>query len=47
MLSPAGRLVGDFTVASVGRDAFHLVASFGMQAACHTRQGARVDALTI
>jgi dimethylglycine dehydrogenase len=40
MLAPSGRLIGDFTVACVGRDSFHLVGSFGMQATRRVRKAA-------
>ena len=33
MLSPAGRLIGDFTVSSLAEDEFQLTASYGYQAA--------------
>jgi len=32
MLSPKGRIVGDFTVSCLGEEAFHLTASYGAQA---------------
>ncbi|WP_323770214.1 FAD-dependent oxidoreductase [Antarctobacter sp.] len=32
MLSPAGRIIGDFTVSCLGEDAFQLTASYGAQA---------------
>ncbi len=36
MLSPRGRLIGDFTVARLGAERFQLIASFAAQA-CHLR----------
>ncbi|MCA0870115.1 FAD-dependent oxidoreductase [Seohaeicola saemankumensis] len=48
MLSPRGRLIGDFTVSCLGEDAFQLTASYGSQA-YHMRwfQKHREDGVTI
>ncbi|WP_295316916.1 FAD-dependent oxidoreductase [Roseobacter sp.] len=47
MLSPRGKLLGDFTISCLGAELFHLTASYGAQA-CHMRwfgQNASDDAL--
>ena len=36
MLSPRGKLLGDFTISCLGEEIFHLTASYGAQA-CHMR----------